>query len=389
MSEQFIEKLEIDPGFKVLLSCATIGILIVGERGIIEFANPYVEKLFGYSESDLSEQLVELLIPENFRHKHTHHRDAFFENRTARPMGHGMELNGLKRDGCLFPVEISLVPYDLKGKKLVVVFITDITEQKEAENELKQLQEELENRINEKTLTLTCALNREIELNEMKSRFVAMASHEFRTPLTAMLSSVSLVEQYTQKGQEEHRKKHTMRIKESVKNLTSILNDFLSLEKLEQGKVDFAKEKIDLVEFVDDILQEMNGILKKGQSINHIHKGKKDTLQDKKILRNVLLNLLSNASKYSEENKEIHLYTEVNNQVVSIKIIDNGMGIPEGEQKNLFEKFFRASNSSMIQGTGLGLNIVKQYVELMKGNIHFISKPNEGTTFIVILPNSI
>lgn len=389
MSEQFIEKLEIEAGFKVLLGCATVGVIVVGDTGIIKFANPFAEKLFGYGDSELTEQLVELLIPDNFRHKHTHHRDAFFENRVARPMGNGMELNGLKKDGSIFPVEISLVPYDHYEQKLVVVFITDITEQKEAENELKQLHQELENRINEKTLNLTTALNREIELNEMKSRFVAMASHEFRTPLTAMLSSVSLVEQYTQEGQEGNRKKHTKRIKESVKNLTAILNDFLSLEKLEQGKVDFEKDTINLFEFVDDILQEMNGILKKGQSINHIHKGKKDTVQDKKILRNVLLNLLSNASKYSDENKEIHLYTEITNKFVSIKIIDNGMGIPEEEQKNLFEKFFRASNSAAIQGTGLGLNIVKQYVELMKGSIRFSSKINEGTTFIIELPQNI
>ncbi len=389
MTEQYVKKVENDAGFKVLLACATVGILVVGEKGIIEFANPFAEKLFGYGDSELSEQLVELLIPDNFRHKHTHHRDAFFENRTARPMGNGMDLSALKKDGSLFPVEISIVPYDSNGEKLVVVFITDITEQKDAENELKQLHQELENRINEKTLTLTTALNKEIELNEMKSRFVAMASHEFRTPLTAMLSSVSLVEQYTQEGQEENRKKHTKRIKASVKNLTAILNDFLSLEKLEQGKVDFEKEIVNLIEFVEDIMQEMNGILKKGQSINHIHKGKKDILQDKKILRNVLLNLLSNASKYSDENKEIHLYTDVTNKLVSIKIIDNGMGIPEEEQNNLFEKFFRATNAINIQGTGLGLNIVKQYIELMKGTINFTSKANEGTTFIVELPQSV
>jgi len=271
---------------------------------------------------------------------------------------------------------------------LAVAFITDITQRQEAEQNLKKINEELEQRVLERTLELTGALEREKELNELKSRFVSLASHEFRTPLSAILSSVSLVDRYTENEHIDKRKKHIERIKSSVKNLTDILNDFLSLDKLEQGKVVVEKHLIDLAEFSKDIVEEMSGMLKHGQHINYIHQGESSIVQDKKILRNVMLNLLSNAVKYSGEHKDIKLRTDINNKRVTISVKDSGIGIPEDEQRHLFTKFYRAKNAVNIQGTGLGLNIVKRYVELMDGSINFTSKSNEGTTFIVEFPLS-
>ena len=213
-----------------------------------------------------------------------------------------------------------------------------------------------------------------------------MASHEFRTPLAAILTSLSLLESYSKEGHEEKRRKHADRIKASVTNLVGILNDFLSVDKLEQGKVEIVKEIVDLHLFSIDIMEEVNGMLKQGQRINFGHRGEKQILLDKKILKNVLLNLLSNAIKYSEENKEIHFFMEVSENLVSIKVEDEGIGIPEEEQKHLFDKFFRAKNVGTIQGTGLGLNIVKKYVELLDGSINFTSAHNVGTTFIIEIP---
>ncbi len=388
MIEQNSTSLESEAGFRVLFQYATIGILVVGDRGRIELANPSIEGLFGYKIAELIGQPLEILIPTDMRAKHEHHREGYFTKPKARSMGLGMDLFARKKDGSVFPVEISLGHYELAGATLAVAFVTDITLRKEAEQKLKKSNEELESRVRARTLELTDALGREKELNEMKSRFVSMASHEFRTPLSAVLSSASLIEQYTQPGQEEKRNKHIARIKSSVKNLTEILNDFLSLDKLEQGKVETEREVFDVHDFVKDVLPEVENMLKAGQYIQYSHLGKREIIQDKKILRNVMLNLLSNAIKYSHENSLVQLTTEIKNNQVYIKVKDSGIGIPEEEQKKLFGKFFRAKNSGNIQGTGLGLNIVKRYVELLAGKIYFESKENEGTTFTVEFPQN-
>jgi len=252
--------------------------------------------------------------------------------------------------------------------------------------EIKRAHEELETAVQERTLELTESLSREKELSEMKSRFVSIASHEFRTPLAAIMTSLALIESYGKEGNEEKRKKHADRIKASVNNLVGILNDFLSVDKLEQGKVEIMTEVFDIHLFSVDIIEEVKGLLKQGQRISFEHQGKKQLLLDRKIIKNILLNLLSNAIKYSGEHKEIRLSIEANTNSVSIKVVDEGIGIPEEEQHQMFDKFFRAKNTDTIQGTGLGLSIVKKYVELLDGSISFSSIPNVGTTFTVKIP---
>lgn len=252
--------------------------------------------------------------------------------------------------------------------------------------EVKRAHEQLEAAVDERTLELTQSLEREKELSELKSRFVSMASHEFRTPLSAILTSLSLIESYSRDDQQDKRKKHTERIKASVSNLVGILNDFLSVDKLEQGKVEIVSDDFDLYVFAVDIIEEVNGLLKQGQQINFGHHGERKIRLDRKILKNILLNLLSNAIKYSEEHKNIHFTIEADKYSVCLKVEDEGMGIPEEEQENLFAKFFRAKNVANIQGTGLGLNIVKKYVALLDGSITFASTPNVGTTFTIEIP---
>jgi len=381
MPEQSTLTLESEAGFKALFEYATVGILVISSEGRIELANPCIERLFGYKKAELIGQLVEVLIPEAFRHKHVHHREGYFNRPKARPMGYGLSLFARKKDGFEFPVEISLGHYQLDDERLAVAFVTDITESKRS-------QEELEAKVRERTLELTQSLEREKELNEMKSRFVSMASHEFRTPLSAILSSLALVDNYSVEGHEEKRKKHIERIKSSVKNLTTILNDFLLLDKAEQGKIELYKETFDLYDFAGDIIEEVNGMLKQGQQIILSHTGGKEVIQDKKILRNIFLNLLSNAIKYSHEHKKIHFSIEITHNFALVKVKDEGIGIPKEEQQNLFGKFYRARNVTNIQGTGLGLNIVQKYVELLDGTIEFISEQGKGTVFTVKFPQN-
>jgi PAS domain S-box-containing protein len=372
--------LESKAGFQALFEYATVGILVVGHEGQIELANPYIEKLFGYTNAELVRQPVEILIPETYRKKHIHYREAYVRKPKVRPMGEGLNLLGRRKDGSEFPVEISLGHYQLDQEQLAVAFITDITER-------KRHRDELEAKVKERTLELTQSLEREKELNEMKSRFVSIASHEFRTPLSTIMTSISLIGAYNKEGQEDKRKKHIDRINSAVNNLTNILNDYLSLDKLGQGKVEIIKESFDIHRFASEIVEEVNGLLKPGQHIVVLHQGEKVVFQDKKILKNLFLNLLSNAIKYSGEEQEILLSIEVSNNYVIIQVKDHGIGIPKEEQKNLFTKFFRAKNASNIQGTGLGLYIVSKYVELLDGVIGFSSIPDHGTTFTIEFPN--
>ena len=233
------------------------------------------------------------------------------------------------------------------------------------------------------------ALEHERELNILKSRFVSTASHEFRTPLSTILSSVSLLSRYETKQDQIKREKHIERIKSSVKNLTGILNDFLSLDKLETGVVKSKPERFELMAFIQEICDQVAPTLKTHQHIRYHHQGDKEVLLDKHILTNVLLNLLSNASKYSGEGKAIDLTSRFTDGNLVISVKDQGIGISKEDQKHLFKRFFRSNNAINIAGTGLGLNIVKKYVALLDGEIDFYSELGTGSTFNVKLTQPI
>lgn len=251
----------------------------------------------------------------------------------------------------------------------IMVVAQNITEQKESEEKIKK------------------SLEKERELNELKTRFVSMASHEFRTPLATILSSTSLVDKYRKTQKFEGIEKHTNKIRNNVVHLTQILNDFLSFGRLEEGKVNYNPELINVIELVEETVEDLQEIAKKGQEIELYSNLDKIMIPiDPQVLKNVLYNLISNASKYSSENSHIIVKVIDSDKDLMLSVQDFGMGIPDKEQKLLFDRFFRASNASNIQGTGLGLNIVKKYVDLMGGTINFTSRFNEGTTFVINVP---
>ncbi|MEM9325004.1 MAG: PAS domain S-box protein [Bacteroidota bacterium] len=264
--------------------------------------------------------------------------------------------------------EVHGVPlYDDENDLYQMLLVEEnITKQKKAEEEILR------------------SLQKEKELNELKSRFVSMASHEFRTPLSTILSSVSLIGKYPDDARDK-REKHIDRIKSAISNMTNILNDFLSIGKLEEGKIEYCPEKINLGDMLRHVSDEMEGTLKEGQSIEIL--GPEPELEtDPKLMKNVFINLLSNASKYSDEGKLITVRVKDKTQNYLVEVIDRGYGIPEDEQSNIFTRFYRAGNATNIQGTGLGLNIVKKYVELLQGSITFESRLNEGTKFKLTIP---
>lgn len=403
-----------DDAFREIFHSMSEGIVMVDEGGQIVLANPIAETIFGYSSNELTGLTMEVLVPQNHRGHHAQLRKGFNKHPEPRRMGFGRDLTALKKDGTEFPVEISLSYTRVKGKVLVMAFISDISERKKSEEALKRSEEqliiyaaELERKVQSRTEALhktirelekevierkraeeetRKALEKEREFNDLKTKFVSIASHEFRTPLSTILSSIALVEQYKQRNDLDKIDKHTARVRSSVEHLTAILNDFLSLGRLEEGKVEVINEMIPMESFFHDLIEEVKPSLKKDQQVLLHLKTEVTAFTDARILRNILFNLISNASKYSEEGKNIEIHVSADSKSLSIAIEDHGIGIPEEDHKHLFERFFRAGNVSNIQGTGLGLNIVRRYIELLKGDITFESEYKKGSTFTVLIP---
>lgn len=407
---------------KAIIETATDGIIAIDQRGQMEMANESAASLFGYDVEEMLGKNVKMLMPEPDHSNHDGYIANYLRTGEKKIIGIGREVTGRRKDGATFPCWLSISEVKLEDRIIFTGIVHDLTEQKEAEQRVIRLNAELEKRVEERTEELAAAVNqllntntklkheiqerkiiekalrnseqeariayeKERELNQLKSRFVSMASHEFRTPLSTILSSADLIEAYVKAEQNEKRLKHTQRIKSAVANLTGILNDFLSLSKLEEGKIDTHPVTFSLRVFCAEVLDEIQGLLKTGQYIQHNHDDwDREITIDKKLLKNIFFNLLSNAIKYSEEGKRIDCLLKVEEKYLSIQVTDYGIGIPEDEQQHLFTRFFRARNVENIQGTGLGLNIVKRYVEIMQGKVTFESRLGTGTTFYVSIP---
>lgn len=525
--------------FQALFSFATMGILIADNKANIIAINPFALREFGYKEEELIGQPIERLVPTRFEKTHVHQRDQFIRHSRTRPMGTGLDLFAMRKDGSEFPVEISLSTYEIDDESYVIAFINNTSVRKNAEAQIKKLNEQLEATVEQRTrdlketmrqleiardrqenllsfqkalldnagamiiavdpngiiklfnpeaamildytesemvnkrsitsllnkaeleaqrkkikreLGLTIendfqvlvektkrgiheeeefsflrkdgttvpasmtiaaihdsndelwgfiaiaidisvrkkseenlrrSLEKEKELSELKSRFVSMASHEFRTPLTTILSSAYLIEQYTAEADLPKRSKHVQRIVSSVKMLTDILNDFLNAGKIEEGKVQAKFSHFDIDENIAEILSEMTGNIKKNQRFNYIHKGYTDAYLDPSLLKYIIINLISNASKFSGENAVIDIRTTLNKREMVLAVSDRGIGISKDDQKHLMERFFRGANVANIQGTGLGLHIVSKYAELMNGRVQCISELEKGTKFVL------
>lgn len=371
--------------FEAFFNNAAIGILVTNANGEIVSANEFALRKFGYVKEELLGQKIEILIPKRYVEKHVEHRERFDNTGGhSRPMGTGMDLYAAKKDGTEFPIEVSLSPFINESGRFVIAFVSDITVRKESEIALLQLNAELEEKVLQRTQSLLEALEKEKELNELKSRFVSMASHEFRTPLSTILSSVYLVSRYVSGDDQPKRDKHIQRIISSVNMLTDILNDFLSVGKIEEGKIQVRFSEVNICELVRNLLAEMQGVRKIGQRLAFHHTGDSEEVWlDPSLLKHIAMNLVSNAIKFSPPDGVINIDTVVNDGQLQLSVQDHGIGIPEEDQAHLFERFFRGHNVVNIQGTGLGLHIIGKYAELMNGKIEWQSRVNEGTTFTI------
>lgn len=382
-----------------IIENAIDGIITIDERGVIEHLNSAALVLFGYEKQELVGQNVTILMPRPVRDQHDSHLQQYKETGRKNIIGIGREVVGQRKDGSTFPFRLGVSEVMFSDRKIFTGFIHDLTRQKDDEIRIKSYTEELESKIKERTFDLIKLVNelksakehvsalfeKEKELNQLKTRFVSMASHEFRTPLSSIQLSASLIDKYTSKQDAQSVEKHTGKIKNSINNLTTILNDFLSLEKLEAGKVYANPTWFDMIAFAEEIAEEMQLMSKQKQLIVYEHSGTTaQVFLDQNLLKNCIINLISNAIKYSGENTMIQFNSWVNDRELIIDVKDNGIGIPAVDQQNLFEPFFRAHNTGDITGTGLGLNIVKRYVGLMNGAVSCKSSQNIGTTFTLV-----
>ena len=394
--------------FNLLSSAISEGIIVVNRDQFIVATNNSANEMFGYSNGALIGKPLNTLIPQKFHHNHGGHFAGFMQKSNKRQMGQGRDLFGMRKNGEEFPVEAGLNPFEVDGTTFVMALVIDITQRKQQERQINDLNSQLEAKIELRTKELNdivlelrgevnlrkeaeskakMALKKERELNDLKTKFLSLVSHEFKTPLSSILTSATLISKYQLSDQQPKRDKHLDTIKNKVKYLDTILNDFLSVERLESGKVNYKFTTFPLSKLVNEVIYDANMLLKTGQNIRY-----PDNIDDviidfdEKILELILSNLIHNAIKYSPEYSPIDIQVEHNKKMVTLKVIDQGMGIPKEEQKYIFNRYFRAENALLTQGTGIGLNIVKGHLENLGGSIEFTSEENKGSTFNIQLP---
>ncbi len=403
---------------EAVIDTAIDGIITISSKGIIQTVNKAAARLFGFKPKEIIGKNISMLMGREHSEQHDQYLKNYLHTRIPKIIGIGREVRGKRKDGSMFPFRLAVSEVVLNDRIIFTGIIHDLSDVTTAQTEIEKLNKELEQKVIQRTRELEdvvnkllqtntalqaqiskrkiieeklvkneqdlkAALETEKELNTMKSRFVSMASHEFRTPLTSILSSANLLTRYTETEQQEKREKHINRIKNAVNNLTGILNDFLSLSKLEEGHVRATPSNLQLNTLLEEIKDDTSIILKENQDILIENREDVSLFTDEHILRNIIFNLVSNAIKYSEDN--IVIRVSKHDGEVRIDIIDKGMGISEADQKHLFTRFFRASNVANIQGTGLGLTIVKRYVDILHGKVFYESTYGKGSVFTILI----
>ena len=390
--------------------------VMMGPRYVVEWANPAVCAMWGRTQAQAQGTPVFELLPEAAGQGFEELLDGVLATGVAH-VAHELP-SFIDRAGQRDTVYWNFVYNPLRepdGRVTgITVVATDVTEQVRARQQIQQLNAELatgverlrasnaklEQKVTDRTNALLITLNQlerrsrdlaqaltaEQELGELKSRFVSMASHEFRTPLTVVLTSAELIADYATTAQQGQRLRHVQRIRGAVTNLNNILEEFLSVGCIEEGKVETHPANLDLANLVAETTADVQALLKTGQRIDWQVQCPNPMWLDASLLRKVLVNLLSNALKYSDEGAVVTVGATCNDHQLILVVQDPGVGISEEDQAHLFERFFRARSVSIIQGTGLGLYIIARYLELMGGTIALHSVLAQGTTVTLTLP---
>jgi PAS domain S-box-containing protein len=378
------EQARLERRFRQLLEAAPDAIVEVAANGKIVLVNRIAEEMFGYVRDELLGQSVDVLVPDAIRHQHYRHRDGYLEHPRTRPMGTGLDLHARRRDGSLFPVEISLSPIQTEGGTHVTAVIRDVTERKRAEQEVRRLQQQY-------TIELE-ARNRESErANRLKSEFLASMSHELRTPLHTIIGFAELLQEEHDGDLNERQARFVGHIRRDSEHLLELINDVLDLSKIEAGQLTLKKEVYPLAKSIGDALDAIRpGAAAKGIRVEEL--GQRDARVDADPLRvkEMLYNLLSNAVKFTPEGGRIWVEIRADAGFARVTVGDTGIGIPAEEQENIFDKFYQVGNTTrgVREGTGLGLSITRELVQMHGGWIEVASRPGEGSRFTFTLPTA-
>ncbi len=413
-----------DSNFLVsVFNTAIDGVIVIDHRGRMLKLNESASNLFRYPQEELIGKNVNMLIPEPDHSKHDGYIQNYLQTGVKKIIGIGREVTGLKKDGTLFPMRLAISQIDVDGIIFFTGIVHDLSAQKESEKKLQNLTRSLEDQVQsrtgqlQETINQLSATNRNLEeeiefrksverrlklreqelldslekerdLGILKSRFVSIASHEFRTPLANILSSISLISKYDTNELLEKRNSHIEKIKKNIHYLNGILNEFLTLTRIEEGKFELKPQDINLIELITELIEDFSAIKKKDQRLTLVFKPGFDDLvySDKSCLKHILNNVISNAIKYSGEGSLVEISLQSHLDSVAITVNDEGIGIPDEEKKFIFDIFFRGTNVLNIQGTGLGLNIVKKYLDSINGSISFSSVQPKGTKVSILIP---
>jgi len=400
--------------FEKLFDSIPEAVLIVNEKQQLVSFNHGSEKLFGYKKNEILNKPFSILIPKKFHSIHSNFFETYINSNNSNLLN-TYNLLGLAKNDKTFIAEIKINKIKIKNEIYIIGLISEISERKKSEKKITLLNTQLEGIVKQRTAQLNNSINKlkelnksleieikkriegetkiknalkkEKELNELKTKFLSMVSHEFKTPLSGILTSTMLLSKYQLNDQQDKRDKYISTIANKVHYLNNILNDFLSLERLNSDKVAYKFSTFNLSKIFNEVVYNANMLLKRGQKINIPNNIDEYILyQDEMFLELALSNLINNAVKYSPQNTSIDIEVAAKNKNLEFKIIDQGIGIPENDQKYIFNRYFRAENALNSQGTGIGLNIVKSHLENLGGSIQFSSKENVGSTFTFELP---
>jgi signal transduction histidine kinase len=363
-----------------VFNTAGIMLILLNEKGYIRCMNQEARRLLKYDETEMEKPLhLQSVLNWCDLFHHTAKEDPIYsglnfmerlERLTHLEKNRYREVTLVNKEGqsiqTLFTASFL---NDIKGNSNGFVCVAlDITERKKQEEQLM------------------ASLDKEKKLGDIKSYFVTIASHEFRTPLSTILSSAHLAGKYHTAEDQHKRDRHLRRIISAANTLNDILNDFLNAGKIEEGKISVKMSRMEVQELFNQILHDIKANARKGQVFVYEHEGKANFTSDASLIRNMLINLISNAIKYSPENSTIRIYSRVINSALQFRVADEGIGIEPQDMKHLTERFYRGSNAANIQGTGLGMHIVGKYVERLCGKMECESTPGKGTVFLIELP---